>query len=289
MSQLSNVAMLADFSVSKPDFRKIDKERSAELTDNAGAVRKSAHVSKKLIMSDTLVMIDRLVTRARAFHAAHTSPWLDNGARILSVHNFETYEAGMAALENEFRTLVPVLLANYPTYVEQAKRLLGDLFEPRDYPSVERVEAKFAWRQTIFALPDSDDFRANVSQASADKIRADMSAAMTRAIDVAVRDVFERVHDNVSRMVESLSGFDPAKSGKERGTFRDTMVTNIRDLVDLMPGLNFSGNPDITKLASDMSALCQFDAEDLRVSDNIRADTLAKAMDIVNAVSDFMA
>src|SRR5215467_4276880 len=55
MSQLSNVAMLADFSVSKPDFRKIDKERSAELTDNAGAVRKSAHVSKKLIMSDTLV------------------------------------------------------------------------------------------------------------------------------------------------------------------------------------------------------------------------------------------
>lgn len=291
-SILSSSALLVDFSASQWTARKIDKRVSADLTETHKAKEKSAHVSKKLIQADSLQAINTLVTQARDFHKANTLPWLDNGSRILPAKRHHPYMSGMEKFEEQFWPMVRTFVANYPRYIEDAARqhtALGLLFDPNDYPKATRIEGKFAWRVTPTPLPDASDFRVDIGQSAIDRVKAQITDSVNNAASNAVRDCFERAHDAVARMVESLNAFDPTKSGKERGTFRDTMVTNIRDLADILPDLNFTNDTRISQLAISLRDLTSVDAETMRASDNIRAGVAAKAMEIVQAVSDFMA
>jgi hypothetical protein len=284
--------MLADFSVSQWTARKVDKARSAELTDGAKANSKAAHVSKKLVLSDTLTEINALVMQARLFHMKLTSPWFDSGARILSVANHSAYMTGMEAFQAKFNPLVSRFVADYPAIREDAARefiALGKLFDVNDYPQPSRIAAKFGWRHRIFPVPTAADFRVDIGQNAVQRVRMEIEATLAERANAAVIDVFERVHETVAHMVEKLDAFDPNKNGKDRGTFRDTLVENVRDLVSILPGLNFTGDSRVNQLADAMSHLVEHDAETLRSDDRARRDTIANAKAIVEAVSDFMA
>lgn len=294
VSHLSSVAMLVDFSVSQWTARKIDKEKSIEVNDAADASRKASHVSKKLIMSSTLAAIATLKNRAYEFHREHTSPWLDTGPRILSAAMHATYSAGMEKFEAEFAPLVNTFVRNYPDYVERARDShagLGRLWNEADYPAVSRIASKFAWRIEYMPMPDASDFRVDVGQAQVDRIRASIESRVKESTANAVNDVFERVHERVAAMVEKLGSYVPAVNAgdKTQGIFRDSLVENIRDLVSIMPALNFTNDPRITMLQNQMADLIAHDAETLRDSDTIRATVATRAADIVQAVSDFMA
>ena len=290
-SYLNSRAMLVDFSVSQWTARKVDKAKSDQVNDDANAVRTASHVSKRLILSDTLAKIGNLKNRAYEYHREHTSPWLDTGPRILSVAMYDEYVAEMEKFEAEFHPLVRTLVANYPEYVDRARHQLGDLFSENDYPTASRIGSKFGWRITYLPIPDTGDFRVAIGNDAMAKIKASAEQTIKASMANAVRDVFERAHDRVAAMVEKLNDYKPAANpgDKTQGIFRDSLVENIRDLVNLMPALNVTGDVRITKLATDMAALCKHDAEVLRASDTIRADVAAQAATIVQAVSDFMA
>jgi hypothetical protein len=284
--------MLVDVQISQWTARKVDKIKSVELTENHKASAASALVSKKLMQVGLLKEISTLITQARDYNKKHTSPWLQDGTRILSAASFIPHRDGMEALEAQFQPLVDRFIERYPQFIHDMGTehlALGLLWDRNDYPSVSAIKRKFAWSVRYFSLPDAADFRVDIGQSQVDAIRSQITSSVELAAKNAVQDVIERAHEAVARMVESLTAFDPAKSGKARGTFRDTMVENIRELVAIMPGLNFTNDARIDQLTRDLASLTQFDAEDLRSSDNIRAGVLKQAMDIADSVSDFMA
>jgi len=293
-NHLASVAMLVDFSASQWTARKIDKAMSQTVNENACANGKASHVSKKLILSDTHSLIGTCVSRARARHVELTSPWLDAGPRMLAAKMHGSYVSEMETFEREFWPLVDTFCANYPRYIDQARASyagLGQLFNENDYPKESRIRAKFGWRCEFMPVPTSSDFRVDVGQAAVERIKAGIEARLVESANNAVRDVFERVHDKVSAMVDKLGAYKPAAKLGDRteGIFRDSLVENIRDLVDLMPGLNFTGDARINDLVIQMQALVTHDAETLRASDNIRQTVAAQAAAVVAAVSDFMA
>jgi len=249
-------------------------------------------VSKRLIQNDVLTEIAQTVTAGREDHKRLTSPWLDNGTRILPAAMFDPYHTAMEKHETRFWPLVETFIDRYPEYIEQAALnhlALGQLFNRDDYPSLTKIRNAFGWTVKHYTIPDSDDFRVNVPNSVVKRMKAEIEDSLNTAAANAVRDVLERANECVSRMVESLTCFNPNASGKDRHTFHDSMIGNIRDLVSVMPGLNFTGDKRIDQLAADMVALCQHDAETLRSSDNIRAGVAAKAIEIASAVADFMA
>jgi hypothetical protein len=284
--------MLVDFSVSQWTARKIDKKASADLTDAANAHAKSAHVSKKLVASSLLTEINNVVMQTRLHHMHCTSPWFDNGSRILHISNHEKYRDGMERGEAKFADLVPRFVAEYPLLREQAANeyvALGKLWNGSDYPAVERIAHKFAWRTRTLPIPNEADFRADIGQDAIDRVRADISAVLHDRAAAAAMNTFSRVHEVVAHMVESLDAYQPSATGKDKGTFRDTLVGNIRDLIDVMPGLNFANDKRVSQLIADMQAITEHEAEDLRIDAALRRDVTAKAKEIVTAVSDFMA
>jgi hypothetical protein len=292
MSHINSVAMLADLSVSQWTARKVDKARTAELTETAHANSKAAHVSKKLVLSDELNAIAKLVTTARETHKRLTSPWAENGARILSVAMYLQYMREMELLEIEFRRLVPLFVNAYPDIRDDAAReyaALGKLFDATDYPQPSRIAAKFAWRHSIFEIPSADDFRCTIGDDQIARVKANIEATVNERVTNATRDIFERIHESVGTLANGLSEFKADKSGKERGTFRDSLIGNVAALVDLLPGLNFTNDARVNDMIKGMEMLTRYDAKTLRHDDRRRIETIAIAKGMVDAVSDMLA
>jgi len=291
MSHIHSVAMLASFNVSQWTARKVDKAKSAELTDTNKANSKLAHVSKKLVKCEELDGINKLVTSVREKHKALTSPWTENGARILSAMNYRPYRDMIEENEKRFWPLVNAFVRSYPAIRDSAAAeysALGQLFSLRDYPAADRIAAKFAWHSEIFEIPNEADFRVDIGDSEVARIRADIEATNKTRFANATVDMFERVHEVVSTMANGLSEFQPEKTGKDRGIFRDSLVTNVADLVAALPGLNFTGDARVQTLIEDMKALIVA-PEALRLDNALRADVTAKAKDMIEAVSLFMA
>ena len=105
-----------------------------------------------------------------------------------------------------------------------------------------------------------------------------------------MRDLWERVHSAVSRMSRNLNsyGTDPA-TGRIVHPFRDSMVENLRALVEVLPKLNVSGDPHLDDMRQRLvQALCPHDAQELRDDAGLRRSVASEADAILDAMADYV-
>jgi hypothetical protein len=174
--------------------------------------------------------------------------------------------------------------------VEDARTRLNGLFNEADYPASDAMKRKFSFRVEVDPVPESADFRVDVGDAQAAQIRSDIEARTRDMMAVAVRDTYGRVADVVGHMAERLRAFKPGANGtRAQGTFHDSLVENVRDLVSLLPALNVTADSNLARIADRMTALCRDDADSLRDNATARASVAAEAESIMQEVSEFLA
>lgn len=278
-------ASLVALNISQWTARRAAEEITQEVATRHGAKTRMLSNSKYLIDRTALEPITKAVSAARADHYELTLPWLADGYNVLSADLYQDYTARMRNHEAAFTAAVRTLQQQYPDLVNQARRDLGDLFRPSDYPA--DITAKFAFGTSFLPMPAAGDFRTELNAADVAKIRADIERTMSDYNRQAVRAVAERINDAVGKMAETLRKDRTTKDG---GTappiFRDTLVSNVRDLVALIPALNITGDPEITKIADLMSAaLCVHDPDILRTSEVARDQTATAAEQILEQVN----
>jgi hypothetical protein len=119
-----------------------------------------------------------------------------------------------------------------------------------------------------------------------------MEQRMRDALEHAMDEPIYRIIETVGHMVDRLSAYKPAKPGtgkRAEGTFRDSLVDNVRKLVDLLPAFNLSGSKALDDLTARMRAeLCTNDAETLRTDAKARDNTKKAAKAILKAAEDMM-
>jgi len=71
--------------------------------------------------------------------------------------------------------------------------------------------------------------------------------------------------------------------------FRDTIVTRLIKLVDVLPKLNVTGDPELERLASEVRASLLVDPQELRKSESVRTETAKNASAIVQRMQAYMA
>jgi hypothetical protein len=72
--------------------------------------------------------------------------------------------------------------------------------------------------------------------------------------------------------------------------FHATLVTNIFDLVSLLPQLNVNQDPDLERFAAQIrDRLCNYSAQDLKKHDLLRVTTAAEAAGIVAEIDNVLA
>ena len=280
---LSERAMLVSLSVSIWSARKYDGRISDKVAAEHGADRSMGRYAKHLIPRGLLTAVNAANTALRDHHNLNTLAWGDDGTRILPAANYLGYQAQQQTLEDGFGRAVRDFVASYPDYVETAAQALNGLFNPRDYPTASQISGKFAVRRHFMPVAQAEDFRVQLDDAQVARIRAEIEARNSELVANANRDLWQRVQEVTGRMVERLSAFqvDP-RTGGRINPFRDSLIENIRSLLEIMPRLNITGDARIEQVRQDLAAqVACHDPEALRANDFLRAEVVDAASGIL--------
>lgn len=289
-SALSSRAMLAQISIRQWSGRKLDKNVTAKTNADHGARADAGRYNKALIAKDALAEVAAVVGRARKDHEFYSLPWLQNGCRIMPAAGFQVYASAMQKHREDFESAVADFLTNYPDFVADAEKVLGDMFDRAEYPDAATIAGRFSWAVTILPLPDAADFRVTLADDEASRLRAEIASTMQEAARAAMADTWQRLYDAVSAMATKLKDYKPATdTAKADGIFRDSLVENLRDLVEILPGLNLTGDAALAAMTDKArEALTMHDAKTLRDNDGIRDDVATAAAEIADAMAAFM-
>jgi hypothetical protein len=238
---LQSSAMLCELGFSVWTARKLDKRASDEVTAANHAETGMANVNKRLLACDELTAIQKFAANARSSHYAMTLPWSDSGLRLLPTSKYFDYNKSMTALRDEFFNLVDKFLARYEWLINETQLKLGDMYDPNEYPSLDKVRAKFGCRINYIPLPESGDFRVDIGTQGASELQSQYEAFYSAQLERAMSDIWSRAYEVLSRMSERLDYAD----GDQKKVFRDTLVSNVIDLVDMMETMNITGDPNM--------------------------------------------
>lgn len=295
MSKLSERAMLTALHLGVYSGTLHDQEVTEEVSNNHQAdIKDAGRYKKQLISRKFLKHVGAVGGAARRTHRILTLPWDDDGTRILSCTGHATYTDQMRLHRLAFDAAVNEFCKGLPSYVTEAEIRLGSMFNGEEYPSESELKQKFSFDVETKAVPEAGDFRAELSDQTVKSIVKDIERRSEARLEAAMNDVFVRIAEHTGKMVERLRAYKPAvgKGKKEQvaeNQFRDSLVYNIKELADLLPLLNITGDQRLVDLQKQLeSQLVANSPEILRTNDKVRNDTADKAEKIYNKVKKYL-
>ena len=279
---LASSAMLVEVNISHWAGRKKDKRASADVTSANHADTGVASVNKKLLAnSDTLQAIQRHVTAARSMHVNMTMPWSNSGLRLLPTAQYFKYSQAMSQMQQEFDKLVQEFLQSYNDEVVDVQLKLGDLFSHDDYPSVDTLDRKFAFRTNYMPLPDAGDFRVDIGNEALREVQETYADFYTKQYNTAMNDVWTRLHKALANMSDRLD----YGSKEDKKIFRDSLVDNVNDMIELLRVCNVTGSTQMTQMALKLEeAMSGVTPDGLREDDTFRAETKRAVDDVIRSL-----
>ena len=283
---LSSASMLVDFTASVYTARKKDVSASKELEVAKKADPNVANVHKKLLGNcPELEAVKKFVGNTRNAHYSMTLPWSDMGMRLLPTATFFKYKQRMTEAEQEFERLVNNFFNIYEDAVVNAQTLLGDLYNPDNYPPLDVLRHKFGWRLNFVPLPTSGDFRVEMEQEQAKSLAEEYSkhysAMFGKAIDSLMLDPSKGLVSYLARLSERLDYQDK----EDKKTFRDTVVSNITDMLeDLLVPLADKDERLLTLTRQLMDTFEGISPDALREDGVLRQNTKQSVDDAINSI-----
>ena len=279
---ISSSAMLAEFSASQWTARKKDQKASAEVAASNHAETGVANVNKKLLGNcPELDAVHKMTGHIRNIHYAMTMPWSDAGLRLLPTAQYFKYHQTMTDLEGQWQALVAGFLAVYEWQKSQAHAKLGDLLDLNDYPTTDAVATKFAFNLSYIPLPEAGDFRVDVGNEALAQVKTDYEEYYSRQLGNAMNDVWTRLHTALTRMSSQLS----YKADGSTEKFKDTLVGNVLDMVELLDVCNVTGDSQMVALKNELAnTMYGVTAEVLREDTFTRDDTKRNIDKIIAAL-----
>lgn len=240
---IASSAVLVELNISVWPANKVDREMTETVNTNASAVRDASQTRKNLFAGTSLRKdIEKLAARIRLYHNQNTLPWADKGQRLLPTKLFMEYKQTMNNYEAQFNQMCNNFFIAYPQLVTEAQTHLGTMYRADDYPDLTNVREKFGFRMAIDPIPESGDFRLDISAQDLDEMKAQYEAKFDERLAEAMRTPWERLHTVLTAMSEKLKDEEGVDSKKR---YHDSLVTNAVDLVGLLDKMNITNDPKL--------------------------------------------
>lgn len=279
--RINEKAMLVRLSLSSWTARKHDGEITDEVLKAHKASGDAGRFNKLLIDHAEIKKVQSANTKIKAYFWRMTLPWLDDGTRILPSALFLKFTKGIQPLLEERKQIVAEFLAAYPRLIEDARKKLNGMFKAEDYPSASEIARKFNASVDPFPIPDAADFRVAMSDEEVEAIKAGIENRVNEAFADAVKDAARRLHDCARRIAE--------KCAEKDEIFRDSLIGNLRELLDVLPSLNITGDQELAKAIAAAKPLAAVEPQELRDDELVRAETAKKAAALARRLRGFMA
>jgi len=242
-----------------------------------------ARVNKSLLSECTeLKELKTLVGEVRNhIHYGLTMPWSDTGLRLLPTTLYFEYVKQMSEAENRFYGLVDSFINNYDYEITKAQARMGGLFNAEDYPSAESLRNKFSFNISYMPLPTGGDFRLDIGNEAIDELVADYEQAFSGRIEQAMGDVWQRLYKSLASMSERLDYADHEK----KKIFRDSLVENVGDMIDMLKACNITNDTQMSAMADKLDvAMRGITPEALRDDSGLRVSTKQAVDDAIKTL-----
>lgn len=280
-SNLSAHTVLVEFNVSMPRWSKKAADLAKEAASNHNAAERMHKHTERTLDADAFGDITAWEASTRAIHRKYSAPFSDKGPRMIAAKGIFAYKKLMDEAVDVGHALWADFLTRYDVAVQDARALRGDRFDINDYPTRAELEDDFSIKFRILAMPNIG----NLPSALAGIVAQESQAAMDAAVADAKRWVFKQLRVPVAHMHEKLLGY----TGGRNGSFHDTLVTKVSDVLDTLDSINIVGDPEIAAMGEAMrSALTTYSPDELRDNDDARADVAQAAQDILNVIDSFI-
>jgi hypothetical protein len=268
-------AMLAAVHISVWTAIKHDRKVSREVAEQHGAHAGAGRYNKQLLReAERLESLRALSGQIRQYFYKITLPWSDEGYRLLPAHFYFELTTRMREFEQAFAQQVEEFLAVYPSYIEQVRPELNGLFREEDYPSTDKLRKKFGVRLEVLPIPSGNDFRVTLSEEEQARVAREIDENVRQSLQKGTEDLWTRLKAVVSHMIERLN--------EPESRFHASLVTNIGELVDLLPRLNVNQDEELNHFAEEIkNRLCGFTARDLKKNEILRVATANDAAEIL--------
>jgi hypothetical protein len=277
---ISSSAMLVELNISTWTGRKLDKIVSAEIDARKQTTTRAGNYNKKLFADEpTFDAISKFAGNARTFHYHATMPWSDSGLRLLTTAMYFEYQKTISQMEMDFSGLIDEFINDYQNMVLRAEHKLGDMFDVLDYPDPDSLRDKFRFSVKFSPVPDVGDWRVDIGNDARETLQMSYQQAYTANLESAYKDVWDRTHEALANMSAKLAG-------NNKQIFRDTLVTNVKEMIDLLDKFNITGDAKMRQAKVKIqSALSGVTPDALREDDEFRLDTKQKVDDLLKEFS----
>lgn len=309
--RLNDVAMLVDLTVHFWSPVTTDDSVGDEIAKTHKAQRRMGQFNKDLIdhKAEPFQALVSLRNALRKQHAFYTLPWVDGGIRILASKGYFKYMTEIEKLVEQYSAAAVRFVAAYAKLKADAKALLGTMYQEKDYYDIKDLQSRYSVTLRFFPVPDREDFRVDLGTEETARIKAGIQETVTGQFNDAIKTIWERLSKVVEKMATTLKAYkrlepESASTSKAKvvkgekkkrtkrveSSFKDTLVTNITELLDVVPLLNIKDDPTINTFVARMrDELTAVAPEVLRDDSVVRAQVVTAAEDILKKMSGYLA
>jgi len=234
----------------------------------------AGNYNKRLLGKATMKPITSLISRIRSEHKRFTHPWCFDGMDMLPSKLYLDYTQFMRNMPELLKAAARTVASQLPIHIANERNRLGAMFDISEYPTQEEFVDAFGIDLAFFPVPDTGHFLVDLQQDDKERIENDLKKTLASTQADALRSLYDRVLYFVDRVHDRLS--DP------ENIFRDSLVNNLEQLVEVLPGLNLFNDPLIEQIGDEIRTKLLIDPQTLRTDMKVRREVANAAFDIMN-------
>jgi len=280
-----NKVLAVELSLPAFDPNKVDKGMTAEMADQKSANREMLAVRKRLLPKKQTADIHTHDVDTREWVESNTSPYVA-GLRIIDTCNLDHFmgvDDGVKNMRQRMQKrekLVRQWDDAYESAVKNAKQLLSDAFNPKDYPPRDKAVARFKFVLELHPISDGQHLFMTLAKETADEIQRATEVRLKRAEEENRLDLIQKLASPLCKLASRVQFKGEAREGVAK------IWEEMRGVVDRIPRMNISDDARIEELRAMLSK----DILGKFTPDEVIEDTDArdKAKDAVRAILEKM-
>lgn len=167
-----------------------------------------------------------VITRARRYWKSMTVFFPVKGVRLIRRDLMDQFNAQMLDFQAELESASSDLLSDYKTLKQEARKALGQLYNPSDYPDAETLMEEFTitWG---FPSVDPPNFLKELNPKLYEQEQARVAARFQEAMATAEQALASEMQQLIGHLVDRLT---PGESGQKK-TLKEGALAGLTEFV----------------------------------------------------------
>lgn len=246
--------------------RRLTNEQKEEVSAGYSADARFLTAGKRIIdvRHESYRKLTSIRTLIINFWRSFTLPFTEPGVRLLRQSDIGSFVQNMEGLRGRLADAEAELDSAFDEIKADARRRLGRLFNPRDYPAQVRGLFAVEWDFPSIEPP-------NYLMRIAPEVYEEERQRVASRFDEAVRLAEQAFASEFARLLAHLTERLGTTETGERRIFRDSAISNLTEFFDRFRHLNIHSNADLDGLVEQAQRLVQgISPQNLRDNDSLR-------------------